>query len=417
MLKKFFLLILFAAFCAFAAAGGYYYHKKYETRKKEFTVWTIQLKPVATEIMEENISFFKQIHPGIKVNWVDIPIAEAQKRTLAAVLGGNPPDLINLNPDFSLILAQRGALEYFSEEEGKKFSKSALDILRYDGKIFALPFYATSSITLYNKALFNACGYYNVPRTYEELAAIAPDLKKCAKTYPFAINLNENDSLAKILNKYGVNTFESEDEIQKAIFVYKMFNELYKNNLISKDTLTITHREAAEKYMSNSTIFVVLGSNFLNMVKENAPETYSKSDISEQLKSKDGAYDVALMNFVIPKYARHEVLAHEFAHLLTDKESQLKLAKLTNVIPVNKEALNDEYFKICTGDLSTKARCTSIKQLENSGNRDFGGQNKKEINDAINKTAEKILLNPSITDEGLEKEVRALAKKIKELRA
>ena len=174
MLKKIFLLILLAAFCALTAAGGYYYHKKYQTRKSEFTIWTIQLKPVATEIMEENISFFKQIHPGIKVNWVDIPIAEAQKRTLAAVLGGNPPDLINLNPDFSLILAQRGALEYFSEEEGKKFSKSALDMLRYEGKIFALPFYATSSVTLYNKSIFDSCGFNEVPKTYEELAAIAP---------------------------------------------------------------------------------------------------------------------------------------------------------------------------------------------------------------------------------------------------
>ena len=413
MVKKFLFIIILIVFIC-----GIFLFYKSEGKKNtnEFTIWTIQLKPVAQEIIEENISFFKQIHPGIKVIWVDIPIAEAQKRTLAAVLGGNPPDLINLNPDFSVILAQRGALDYFSEEEGGKFIPSALSHFRYNNKIFALPFYATSSITLYNKKLFESCGYKNPPQTYEELASMAPNLKNCTGIYPLAINLNENDSLAKILNKYNINTFENDEEIQKAIFVYSLFNNLYKQNLISKDTLTINHREMAEKYMSGNALFVVLGSNFLNMVKENAPQIYNSSDISTQLTGSNGKYDIALMNLVIPKHAKNKALAHEFANLLTGEDTQIKLAKLTNVIPVNKEALKNEYFNNCTSDLTAKARCESIKQLQNSDNKDFGIKNKKEINDSINKTAETILLNNTITKKQIEKEVRKLANQIKTFR-
>ncbi len=412
MLKKFFLTALLILICA---AGALFYIKNKDPRE-EFTLWTIQLKPIATDVIENTIREFETNHPEINVIWVDIPISEAQKRTLASILGGNPPDLINLNPDFSVILAQRGALDYFSEQEAKKLSKSATGMLRYEDKIFALPFYATSSVTLYNAQTYNSCGFSEVPKTYEELYDIAPKLKNCSNIYPLAINLNENDSLAKILNKYGINTFESEEEIQKAIFVYEMFNDMYKKNLISKDTLNINHREMAEKYMSNNASFVVLGSNFLNMVKENAPEIYAKSDISTQLTSKGGKYDIALMNLIIPKYAKHKALAHEFAALLTDKKAQIELAKLTNVIPINEDALNDDYFSICDTDIIAKARCESIKQLSNSGNKDFGSKNKKEINDAINKTAEKILLDNSITKAQIEKEVRALAKKVSELR-
>ena len=412
MLKKFFLTALLILIFA---AGALFYIKNKDSRE-EFTLWTIQLKPVATQVIEDTIREFEITHPEINVIWVDIPISEAQKRTLASILGGNPPDLINLNPDFSVILAQRGALDYFSEEEAKKLSKSATDMLRYEDKIFALPFYATSSVTLYNTQTYNSCGFSEVPKTYEELYNIAPQLKNCSNIYPLAINLNENDSLAKILNKYGINTFESEEEIQKAIFVYEMFNDMYKKNLISKDTLNINHREMAEKYMSNNASFVVLGSNFLNMVKENAPEIYTKSDISTQLTSKGGKENIALMNLIIPKYATHKALAHEFAALLTDKKAQIELAKLTNVIPINEDALNDDYFSKCDTDIIAKARCESIKQLSNSGNKDFGSRNKKEINDAINKTAEKILLNNSITKAQIEKEVRALAKRVNELR-
>lgn len=411
MQKKFIAALLIL----FLLAGIFVFYKR-QNKKKEFTLWTIQLKPVAQSVIEKSIKDFEKLHPETKVIWVDIPISEAQKRTLASILGGNPPDLINLNPDFSVILAQRGALDYFSVEETKKLSKSATDMLRYEDKIFALPFYATSSVTLYNAQTYNKCGFSEVPKTYEELYNIAPQLKNCSNIYPLAINLNENDSLAKILNKYGINTFESEEEIQKAIFVYEMFNDMYKKNLISKDTLNINHREMAEKYMSNNATFVVLGSNFLNMVKENAPEIYAKSDISTQLTSKGGRYDIALMNLIIPKYSKNKVLAHEFAALLTDKKAQIELAKLTNVIPINEEALNDDYFSKCDTDIIAKARCESIKQLSNSGNKDFGSKNKKEINDAINKTAEKILLDNSITKAQIEKEVRALAKKVNELR-
>ena len=96
-------------------------NKKNKNKKDEFTLWTIQLKPVAQEIIENSIKDFEKQNPDMKVIWVDIPIAEAQKRTLAAILGGNPPDLINLNPDFSVILAQRGALDYFDADEAEKF--------------------------------------------------------------------------------------------------------------------------------------------------------------------------------------------------------------------------------------------------------------------------------------------------------
>ena len=159
MIRKFFLTIFLVILCTIILTGGFFYYKKQKNRNNEFTIWTIQLKPVAQEIIEKNISYFKQVHPQIKVVWVDIPIAEAQKRTLAAILGKNPPDLINLNPDFSLILAQRGALEYFSEKESERFIPSTVEMLKYKGKIFALPFYATSSITLYNKEILNSCGY------------------------------------------------------------------------------------------------------------------------------------------------------------------------------------------------------------------------------------------------------------------
>ena len=175
-------------------------------KKQTFTVWTIQLKAPAGRFMDENIEAFKNRHPEIDIVWVDIPIAEAQKRTLASILSGNPPDLINLNPDFSSLLAQKGVLEYFGEDEVEEFHPELIDKLRYNGNIFALPFYATSPVTIFNQKTLDNCfnNDYPVVNSYEDIYSISAELKQCTGKPSIVLNLNENDTFAKILNKYDI---------------------------------------------------------------------------------------------------------------------------------------------------------------------------------------------------------------------
>lgn len=386
--------------------GGYISYKKYNPNSnthKKFTFWTIQLKPIYEKEINEIIKNFELKHPDYKVIWVDIPIAEAQKRTLASILSDNPPDLVNLNPDFSVLLAQKNALYFFEDNELQNYIPSLVNKLRYEGKIYAIPFYATSSTTIYNKEIFEKCSQ-TVPKTYDELYEVAKTLKKCSNISPFATNLNENDTLAKILNKYNVSNLKDEAQTQNITYIYKMFDDMYKNNLLPKDILTINHREMIEKYMSNQALLIVAGSNFINMIKQNAPDIYKKSDIAPQLTGSNNSYDVALMNLIIPKKSKNIELAREFAFELTNNKNQMKLAKLTNVLPVNIQTLNDNYFKICSNDLVDKARCVSVKQLNNLNVVSFKEANKKIINEAINKTLEEILLN----NKPIEKEVSNL---------
>lgn len=382
-----------------------------------FTFWTIQLKTPAGRFIEDNIAAFKELHPDIEVVWVDIPIAEAQKRTLASVLSGNPPDLINLNPDFSSLLAQKGILEYFTEEETNDYHPELIDKLRYNGNIFALPFYATSPVTVYNAKILNKCFENNYPvvSSYEDVYDISADIKNCTDKPSIVLNLNENDTFAKILNKYYISNFEDETELSTLSHIVNMFNDMYKKGYLPKDTLTLNHREMIEQYMASNAVFIVAGSNFIKMIKENAPDVYADSEITNQLTSPDGKYDIGLMNFVIPKNAKNKALAKEFAFLLTNKENQLKFAKLTNTLPSNLEVLLDDYFVDCPDDLTEKSRCIGASQLNSLVQEDFGYKNKKAINDTLNRTLEEILLNNKISDDKLEKKLIKLQNEIRAL--
>lgn len=410
MKKRVLWIVLFIIFILITC---FFFSKKDE--KKKFIFWSIQLKPVYEKQIEKIIADFENKHQDYKVVWVDIPIQEAQKRTLASILSSNPPDLINLNPEFSLILAQRDALYLFDDEIASAYNKNLVNKLKYRDKIYGLPFYATSPVTIYNKEIYNKCVGTEFIKSYNDLEKIAKKVKECANIAVFSGSINENDSMAKILNKYDIYDFNSEKQNKKAVKVFSMFNKLYKNDELPKDILTINHRENVEKYMSNHALIIVAGSNFINMIKQNASDIYLKSSIASQLTGKNGKYDVALMNLVIPKKSKNIELAKEFALVLTNQQNQLELSKLTNVLPANKFALEDNYFKNCSSDLVQKSRCVSALQLNNLSDVTFGEKNKKLINEEINSTLEEILLSSKISNKEISEKVQKMSSQIKML--
>lgn len=368
--------------------------KQYINTQKVVVFWTLQMNDFSP-YMNSVIKEFEVQNPDIKIKWIDVPFSEGEKRTLASVLSDNTPDLVNLNPDFSALLAQKGALWEIAEENTEQYNKEIIDSLKYKDQLYSLPWYATSAITIYNKTLLNNSGV-DVPNTFSEAAQIAPDIKSKTGAYVFLPNITENDTMLKILNKYGVTTNNINSE--KSAEVFDIFKKLYENNLIPRESVTQTHREALEKYMSETVVLFQAGANFLNMIKENAPQTYSHTDVAPQLTGDLGQNDFSLMNFVIPLKAKNKKEALKFALFLTNEENQLELAKLTNILATNQKALeNDFYTTYNEEDLMAKARVISAKQLNKVKPVLKTERNQKEINTIINSATQQILLNKSET--------------------
>lgn len=364
----------------------------------EVVFWTLQMSDFAPYI-NEVIKNFENDNPDVKIKWVDVPFSEGEKRALASVLTDNPPDLINLNPDFSATLAHKGALQEISKNELTQFNEEIIKSLEIDDKIYSIPWYATSAITIYNKELLKS-----VPKTYEQIANMAPDIRKKG-AYITLPNITENDTMLKILNKYPKD---------KEQYVFGIFKDLYLKGFIPKETVTITLQEALEKYMSGNIALLGAGANFLNMVKENSPQIYAKTDVSEQIKGDLGQNDFSLMNFVIPLKAKHKQQALEFALYLTNDKNQLELAKLTNVLAVNKQTLNNDFYKkYDQNDLMAKARVISAQQLNHLQPVFRTQKNQKEINNLVNIAVQNILLNKGKTENilnELDKNVKLLEK-------
>lgn len=391
MNKNFWIVIV----STFLILTGIFFIFNKKQDNNEVVFWTLQMNDFAPYI-NGVIKDFETENPNIKIKWVDVPFSEGEKRTLASVLSDNPPDLVNLNPDFSSTLAHKGALYEIPQSKTTQFNKEILNSLKTNGKIYSIPWYATSAITIYNNALLNQAGI-QVPKTYSEIEKFAPIVRKNTNAFIVLPNITENDTMLKILNKYGITNY-TQLATNKSVQVFNMFKSMYAKNLIPKETVTMTLQESLEKYMSGNIVLLGAGANFLNMIKENAPSTYKTTDVAPQIVGELGQNDFSLMNFVIPIKSKHKEEALKFALFLTNNKNQLELAKLTNVLAVNEETLqNDFYTRYDKNDLMSKARVISANQLNKVQPVFRTQKGQKDINNLINASVQEILLEKNDT--------------------
>lgn len=382
-----------------------YFFGNKSTDKTEVSFYTLQMGTFS-DYINNVISEFESENPDIKIKWVDVPYSEGEKRALASVLSDNTPDIFNLTPDFSLTLAQKNALTFIDEENLSQFYKPMLKSVRYDDKYYAFPFYATSAVTIYNKDLMNG---YSLPVNYQQLFDLCANFSENGK-YLTMISFNENDTLLKILNKYGINT--PQDLLkQESLELFTLLRNLYQNGKLPKESITQSHREGLEKFMSGQLALLNVGVNFINIIKENAPQIYENTLISNQLSSKNGEYDYSLMNLVIPMKAKHKAEAIKFVLFLTNEKNQLELSKLTSVLSVNEKALQNDFFNTTGGDLLSEALFFSAKQLKNPIEPVKIQKNRKEIISLSSAFIQKVL----ISSENIEDLVKQFAQEWEKL--
>jgi len=373
-------------------------HTKTDSRI-ELEFWTLQLNDF-TPYVEQKIAIYEKNHPNIKIKWIDIPFSEGEKRTLSAVMSDNVPDVVNLNPSFASTLESKQVLTTINRNFDEIYVPSALNLCRQGAGYYAIPWYVTSSVTIYNKDFLKQAGEKTPPQNYENIVAFSQKIKQKSGKYAFMPNLAEDGKMLKILSKQGVDLeefFKSEKTVQN----YEIFKKLYRNNLIPKGSINQTHRDSLEKYMAGDTVFLEAGANFLKTIEQNAPEVYKETDVAPQMNLQNGIIDISLMNLVIPIKSKHPQEAVDFALFMTNDANQLEFCKLAPVLPSTKKALEDKFFSQ-ENNLIDKGRKISANQLKQAKSSSKIYSNQKQINEIIDYATQIILLDKKSIKQALE---------------
>ena len=356
------------------------------TNSDRLEFWTMQLKPNFTEYFVDLNNTFEQ-QEAVELRWVDVAWSAMENKILTSISAKTAPDVVNLNPKFASQLATRNAwldLEPVVAPEVKTtylpkiWQASTIEVCQVSNcteQTFGLPWYLTTTITIYNQTLLDAAGIESPPQTYAELAQVAKTIKNKTGKYAFFISFVPNDSgdVLESFVKMGVNLL---DESGRAAFntpegraAFQYWVDLYQQELLPPDVLTQGHRRGIELYQAGEIALLSSGAEFIDSITNNAPTVAEVSGVAPQITGETGKKNVAVMNLVIPRNSDKAEQALKYALFVTNTENQLAFARESNVLPSTTEAV-EQYIKDIEQQpqtsLKERAKKISAAQLEDA---------------------------------------------------
>lgn len=317
--------------------------------------WTISLQPFFNDYVNGMIAAYERTNPGVKVRWVDVQFQAIEQRLLAALAGGVPPDVVNLNVEITVRLADRNALVDMDAVVPTAARSRYFDGLwrstQVRGRSFAVPWYVVPNVVAYNTAIYRRAGLNpnEPPRTEDEMIRHARLIKDRAKVYGFMPNIDG----VRLMHRFQENGLPvTGADGKRAVFnspehvrYLAQYVELFKADYFPEDTLRRGYLGATERYSAGQLGMLITGPQFLLRVKADNPEVYAQTFVAPYPKGKGNTVHLATMTVAVPRASRHTDAAVDFALFVTNDENQLAFSKQVVVFPSTRLAAADPFFR------------------------------------------------------------------------
>jgi putative chitobiose transport system substrate-binding protein len=380
-----------------------------EPGKTKIEFWTISLSPTYNDYVNGMIADYEKEHPDVKIEWLDIPMNAVKQKLMASIAGGVPPDVVNINTEFAQLMAQNNAVVNMDDAVPKEFKDLYFEGLwnaaRFENKNYAIPWYVTTRVVIYNKELFKKAGLdpEKPPTTLEEVGQYARQIKERTGEYGYFPIIKFLDDLqADGVPVVSQDMKTAEFNSPQGLALLDWYTALYKDKIIPDETLTEGLQGAMNLYLG----MIIAGPTFINRIEKDAPGIYNITGIGAMPTGKTGIIPAATMNLVVPISSKNRQKAVGFALYVTNDKNQLQFCKLVPMLPSTKKAAEDEFFKQDTGKpLQDKARKISIQQLYKARDLSLGLKNQNDLNRSIKEMLESSFYGRKSTKESIDKAV------------
>lgn len=349
--------------------------------------WTISLQPTFTTFFNDLDAKYQKTNKNVTIKWTDIPYDSMQQKLITAVAGGTAPDVVNLNTQLALTLAGKDALVDLNKEattEQKSiYVKTLYDSAKIGDSVYAFPWYASPSVTIYNKALFTKAGI-ELPKTYDDVFKLAKTMKDKTGAY-----LYTPDEFINLL-------FLSKIDILDSTKTKAAFNNSDTLSLVAKYKTAVTADIIPKtdwgkwdnelKLFETGKLAIINSSgSSISRIKDEAPDVYKNLGIASPVTGTAGVSLDPLMNVVVMSASKNHTAAIAFANYITNDDNQLAFCKKVAIFPSTTKAAADSYFTSDQSTLEGQARYFSAKSLATSADLSLGVENQTDIASEVNK--------------------------------
>jgi multiple sugar transport system substrate-binding protein len=152
----------------------------------DFHIWQY-----GVETVQDNITRFEELYPGITVGLSDVSWNAYHEATVNRLRSGTPTDVLYNGGDWLEGFATAGWVvpldEYFDWAAGyqDKVFDFAWQDMTFNDHVYGLPYYADTITFMYNAQILEDAGIAAPPQTWEELTEQSLQLKENGMEYPF----------------------------------------------------------------------------------------------------------------------------------------------------------------------------------------------------------------------------------------
>jgi putative chitobiose transport system substrate-binding protein len=335
--------------------------------------WTISLQPLFTAYMQGTIARYGQLHPDVAVRWIDVQPQAVDQKLLASIAGGVPPDVVNLNTQSVLRMAEvHGLVDMDAAvpaDVQARYFPNIWASLRYGGRSYGVPWYVVPDVLAYNRGLFQRAGLdpARPPATTAEFAADAVQIKQRTGVYGFMPNVDGIRMLA-VFEQEGLPVLSPDRK--HALFdgpayvaVLARYVDLYRRGMFPDDTLQHGYLGATERYSGAQLGMLTTGPQFLLRVKTDSPDVYGNTLVAPAPLGAGRVLDLPTMALAVPSASRHRDQAVAFALYMTDDENQLAFDHEVVIFPSTRRAAADPFFARGGTSPEDRARAIAVREL------------------------------------------------------
>ncbi|MBB0243483.1 extracellular solute-binding protein, partial [Streptomyces alkaliphilus] len=155
-----------------AACGGGDSGAEAEPVTGSITFWDTSNETEAP-LFNQLVAAFEREHPGIDVDYVNVPFFEAEQRYLEAVGTGSAPDVLRADVGWTANMVAGNLLADLAgtpaEPAPGEFLETVVESVVFDDAVYGVPQVTDTLALMYNKELFERAGLTRPPRYWSEV--------------------------------------------------------------------------------------------------------------------------------------------------------------------------------------------------------------------------------------------------------
>ncbi|TBL81986.1 ABC transporter substrate-binding protein [Paenibacillus thalictri] len=294
------------------------------------------------------VDAYKKDHPNVTLKIELLPINGYLDKAISSALGGNAPDVLDLDGLMIPAMAGKDLLEpwddYIKELDRKDFQDAPWDASTINGKLYGLPNRGESVVFFYNKTMFDEAGvpYPKDSWTYADMLEAAKKITVPGQKYGVGIAATNSDpanvmtSFAPVLWANGgdfLNKGNTEATINKpeGVKAIQFWTELYtKHKVVPEGSINFALTKDVQPMFLNNQVAMMPGSSAMVFLMEKNPQVKWGMVYAPDKFGRSGAW-----SFTVPKSAKNKEAAREFVLWYMKPEN---MGAFNSVFPSRKSA-------------------------------------------------------------------------------